>query len=416
MIHKIRGTQDFLDTTLFNFIIEQTRNHLKFYGFQEIATPILEPVALFKRSLGLETDIVSKEMFIVKNEASSEEICLRPEATASTARAFLENSTIRLPWNVFSYGPMFRYERPQKGRFRQFHQINMEMIGAASIAYDALLLSMLDRLFSEVFKLDCYALTIHFLGCQQDRENFKATVHSFLDAHIQQLCDQCKVRKEKNILRVFDCKQESCKALYVSAPRMTDQLCTVCAEEWKELQYLLELLSISYTIVHTLVRGLDYYNKTVFEFVSMNLGAQNAFCGGGRYELMKQLGAQHEQSSLGVAIGIERLMLLLEPISAKLPLPQKERLHVILPFSKEQHPLALLIADTLLRAHLCTEILYDENTIGKMLKKADKLGARYALIVGPDEQKINAVTVKDLQTGISETIAQTMLISRLKSG
>ena len=181
MIQRVKGTQDFLDLTLFNFLISQTNKHLELYNFKEIATPILEPLDLFKRSLGLETDVVTKEMYVIKGNDEEEQICLRPEVTASIARAFIEHGGLQTPWKVYTWGPMFRHERPQKGRYRQFHQIDIEVIGSNSIDQDVQFLKMLDRFFHEGLKLNTYALLINFLGCAADRAEYRKKLRAFLE-------------------------------------------------------------------------------------------------------------------------------------------------------------------------------------------------------------------------------------------
>src|SRR5579871_6163185 len=198
MFLRIKGTQDLLDLTLFNFIIEQFKRHMRTYHFTEIATPIIEPSALFKRSLGTETDVVSKEMFIIApRTAEDEEICLRPEATAPVARAFVENAVDQAPWKVFTWGPMFRYERPQKGRYRQFHQISIEVIGSAASAQDVEFIKMLDRFFHERLAINNYAILINYLGCAQDRAAYEVRLKKFLDS-VSGICDLCMARKDKN--------------------------------------------------------------------------------------------------------------------------------------------------------------------------------------------------------------------------
>ncbi|MGE0009434.1 MAG: histidine--tRNA ligase [Candidatus Babeliales bacterium] len=414
MIQKVKGTQDFLDMTLFNYIVSTVRTHAQYYHFHEIATPIIEPLDLFVRSLGEQTDVVSKEMFLLEAAEDKDRICLRPEGTAPIVRAFIENGVSTTPWKVFSCGPMFRYERPQKGRYRQFNQITLEVIGSNAVAQDAQFLTMLDRLFSETFMLDSYALIINFLGCHGDRDRFKQTLYTFLNTVQDKLCANCTLRKEKNILRVFDCKNPVCQELYTQAPVLLDHLCSTCNTEWQELQRNLNLLSVAYSIKPSLVRGLDYYGKTVFEFVSGNLGAQNAFCGGGRYDsLAKELGAKEDQPSLGAAFGIERLMLLLEPIIDRLPLPQLPALNVIIPLDAPQQGLALLLADELYAAKICTEVLFD-GSLKSRLRKADKLGAAYVILIGEQEQQDRMVTVKNMQKSTEERVAQDALVSYLK--
>lgn len=414
MFTRVKGTQDFLDLTLFNFLIDQAKKHLTHYNFHEIATPILEYASLFQRSLGLETDVVTKEMYIIKGD-DEEPLCLRPEATASCARAFVNNAVHQTPWKVFLWGPMFRHERPQKGRYRQFHQINMEIIGSQSINQDVQFLKMLDRFFSEVLNLDTYGLLINFLGCAADRERYRSKLAAYLDKNAPTLCSTCTIRKDKNIMRVFDCKSPECQELIKNAPHIADNLCDTCQSEWKELKDNLEHLSVSYSYKPTLVRGLDYYDKTVFEFVSTELGAQNAFCGGGRYNsLIKEIGASHDQPSLGASIGIERTLLLLERIQNTLPLPAKLPLCAILPVSKEQQALALLIADELQAHNFCTDIMLEGDSVKSMMRHANKMGAQYVILVGEEEQKQRQVSVKNMVTGEEQKIAQADLVSYLK--
>ncbi len=415
---RVKGTNDFLDLTLSNFVIEQIKKHLALYCFNQIETPILEHTELFKRTLGLHTDVVSKEMFIIKSHGADadeqESICLRPEMTASMVRAFVENGVQTTPWKVFEVGPCFRYERPQKGRFRQFNQVSMEVIGSSAIDQDVHLIKMLDRLFHEVLRFNNYALLINFLGCLNDRIRYREVLKKFLDAQ-SGLCANCMERKEKNIMRIFDCKVEQCKKIYQKAPHIIDFLDAECQKEWQQLQNDLELLSVTFTVQPTLVRGLDYYNKTVFEFVSGSLGAQNTFCGGGRYDqLVTQIGGKTDQHSIGAAIGIERLLMVLEPYKNVLLVPQPPKLHAILPLGLTQHPLALLLADELQAVGLCTEVFLEESSIKSMMNRANKLGAAYVLILGDDEQKKNQVTVKNMVTGTQETIAQAEIVEYLK--
>ncbi len=420
-ISRVKGTQDFLDLTLYNFIIEKTRHHVAGYHFQEIITPILEHTSLFTRSLGEHTDVVSKEMFIIKSEHDNpadqnKSICLRPEATASIARAFTEQPPSLLPWKVFTYGPMFRHERPQKGRFRQFNQVSLEIIGTASILQDVQLITMLDRFFHETLILADYALLINFLGCPADRKSYEAVVKKFLDTHASSLCATCLTRKEKNILRIFDCKNESCQELYKTVPPIIKSLCPHCVAEWNQLTEQLELLSVSFVWNPTLVRGLDYYSKTVFEFVSNALGAQSTFCAGGRYDqLIGIIGNGHDQPSVGAAFGIERIMLLLEPIQSQLAIPQPRALHVIVPVAPEQQPLALLLADTLLAHNLTTEVLLEGHSLKSMMRTANKMGASYCLIIGAQEQEEGAVTIKNMANGTETRIPQVDAVKLLQS-
>jgi histidyl-tRNA synthetase len=407
MINRIRGTRDFLDLTLFKFTLSTIKKHLELYHFQEIMTPLLEQTELFKRSLGTETDVVSKEMFLATSSSGqgSESICLRPEATASTIRAFIEGGIDQLPWKVFSFGPMFRYERPQKGRYRQFYQVNIECIGSGALSQDVQLIALLDRLFAQKLQLENYALHINFMGTPEERAELRKQLATFLEKE-SDICATCKTRKESNILRVFDCKSPVCQKIYKNAPALSDCFGDSSQQEWQQLQDQLEELSVSFVINPRLVRGLDYYSKTVFEFVSPDLGSQSAFCGGGRYDyLVSQLGGKQDQPSIGAAIGFDRLLLLMEMNQQNLVLPQEPALHVVLPLSQSQHGLALQLADSLLKAGLTTEILF-EGSIKKMMKRANKLGASYCYILGEQEQQDGTVVVKDMQKGTEQTVKQ----------
>lgn len=412
MFNRIKGTQDFLDLTLFNFLIDKAKKHLQLYHFNEIATPVLEPFELYFRSLGAETDVVSKQMYVVKTETEEELICLRPELTASTVRAFVNNNIATVPWKVFSFGPVFRHERPQKGRYRQFHQINIEVVGSKAIEQDVHFIKMLDRFFYENLHLDTYALLINFLGCFNDRVKYKEILYNYLKKVQNNLCENCKIRKEKNIMRVFDCKNLQCQELYKEAPFITDNLCSICQKEWTDLKNNLEHLSVSYSHVPTLVRGLDYYGKTVFEFVSQELGAQNAFCGGGRYEqLVREIGAKEDFPSIGAAIGIERVLLMLENVKDKLVLPTLPPLYLILPLTEKQYPLALLLADELQANKLCTDIFLEGDSIKSMMRKANKLGAKFVILIGQEEQDNKMVTIKNMITGKEEKVYQRNLVN-----
>lgn len=418
MIPRVKGTQDFIDCTLFNFIIDSIKKHLSLYHFTEIQTPILESVDLFVRSLGTQTDVVSKEMFLIepRTESSESRICLRPEGTAATVRAFNEHHIQATPWKVFSWGPMFRYERPQKGRFRQFHQVTMEVIGSGSVSQDVQFITMLDRFFHETLQFNNYALVLNFLGCTPDRENYLITLKKYLNKKdiFENVCKQCIERTEHNTMRIFDCKNPQCQELYKKAPHIADHLCTECAQEWKDLQNQLSLLSVSFAYRPTLVRGLDYYNKTVFEFVSKDLGAQDTFCGGGRYnKLVKELGNKQDHPAIGAAFGMERLMLLLEPLKNQLPIAQKSALHIIIPMTSAQHTLALLLADELRAHNICTDIIL-EGSMKSMMRKASSLGAAFVLILGETEQQNRTVVLKNMVTGTEQSIAQVEVAKMLK--
>ncbi|MFC1854405.1 histidine--tRNA ligase [Candidatus Dependentiae bacterium] len=402
---RIRGTEDKLDLTIKNFISDKVRETLKNYNFTEIETPILEQEQLICRSLGECTDVVTKEMFRI-SAAGDEKMCLRPEATASTVRAYLENNVEEKPWNNFSIGPMFRHERPQKGRWRQFDQINIESINSISISHDAQFLAMLERLFSETFKLADYSLSINFLGTLEERKNYRHKLIEFLQKNKDKICETCLNRTSKNPLRVFDCKSSECHKIYESAPLLINNLGTESQKQWENLKENLQILSVSFVEDPKLVRGLDYYEGLVFEFASPFLGAQSAFAGGGRYELAKEFGAKEAVPSIGVAVGLGRLSLLIEREKEKLVFPQKPALNVILPMSEEQHTIALLLAEHVRNSGKCVQILFDQKKIQKMMRRANKMGAKNVLILGDEEQKSGKVTVKDMTTGSEQTVMQ----------
>jgi histidyl-tRNA synthetase len=421
MISRVKGTQDLLDLKLYNFVINQIKEHLQKYNFKEIQTPILEQIELFHRSVGEHTDIVNKEMFTLTTKGD-EILCLRPENTAGIMRAFLNyqsspgpDGQISTPWKVFSTGPMFRYERPQKGRYRQFQQLSVEVIGSNSVADDAYFISMLDKLFRDKLHLDNYVLLINYLGSAEDRREYTVTVKDFLRENFKNICEKCKERSEKNILRIFDCKNDDCKELYRSAPKIIDSLSPENKNNWEKLKEQLDILSIPYVVAPHLVRGLDYYNKTVFEFISSGLGAQNAFCAGGRYDqLALMIGGKKDEPSIGAAIGIERLLDLIEPIQQKLQMPEEKALNVIIPLSEEQHLLALLLATQLLDQNINIEILFDDSSIKSKMRKANKMGAKYVLILGEEEQKNQTVTIKNMINSTEETINQTKITEYIK--
>ena len=415
MVARVKGTQDFIDLSLHTYVLDRVAAHFASYNIIPIETPILEHTSLFVRSLGQHTDVVSKEMFVIAGTSESEDsLCLRPEGTAATVRAFIDNNIVRTPWNVWSYGPMFRYERPQKGRYRQFHQINVEMIGVRSIEYDVQCITMLDRFFSQVLGLDTYALTLNFLGCHEDRIAYKEILGQYLDTIYDQLCTTCHARRHANILRIFDCKNPQCHALYEQAPHIIDHICHACQVEWTQLKNDLELLSVSFTVRPTLVRGLDYYNKTVFEFVSSNLGAQNAFCGGGRYDqLVAQLGGKNDEACMGAAIGMERLLLLLEPHKERLLSGPVPSLSIIIPVTSEQYTLALLIADQLRSHHVPVQVLFEDASLKSLMRKADKFNPHFVIIIGEQEQQERQAQLKNMRTGTQTTMSHIELIAFL---
>lgn len=413
MFSRIKGAADnFFDMPTWSSVIRKIEAHIKQYNFSQIDIPLLEHVALFERGLGFETDVVSKQMFLIQpknNETSSSELmCLRPEATAGTMRAFLElQSKIHVPFNVFCYGPMFRYERPQKGRLRQFHQFNLECIGATSILYDAQFIAMLHLLFSQTLSMKQVVLKLNFLGTTDDRKAFQKSFVDYLQNQKNNLCETCQVRLNANPLRILDCKSESCKALCKNAPTLSTFFSNQSLQEWNLLQTTLKELSVPFELDPSLVRGLDYYNKTVFEFVSTALGAQNAFCGGGRYDgLAEQLGSKNHIPALGCAIGLERLMMILQEENINLNI-EKQPLICIIPIEPEQNNFALRIATILIKeqAQSQVQVLFDGAKMKHKMKQANDLAATWVILLGDQEEKNNQATIKNMITGDQKTVS-----------
>ena len=414
MITRVRGTEDILDLRLHNAILTWIKAHCIAYNFQEIKTPILEHTELFQRSLGLQTDVVTKEMYTLTT-ASGDSLCLRPEATASSMRAFLAASITTLPWKIFSYGPMFRHERPQKGRQRQFSQVSIEIIGSNAAMQDVEGIVMLDRFFAQKLSLPHYTLTINFLGSLEDRMRYKEQLASYLATIYEQICSTCQVRSTHNILRTLDCKQESCIQLYRNAPKITNTLSEASQKNWELIQKQLHLFSVSYVHNPHLVRGLDYYNNTVFEFSSPHLGAQSAFCGGGRYDgLAEQLGAKTSVPAFGASIGMERLLMLCELLGDNLTIPPQPPLALVLPMTDAQATIALLLADALRAETICSDVLFDGGSLKSMMRRANKMGARWVLIVGEDEMREGTVSIKNMLNGETTVLPHQQAVMLLK--
>jgi histidyl-tRNA synthetase len=308
MINPLRGMKDTMgeSSLKYSYLIDNCTRIAQNYGFSLIETPILEETALFKRSVGESSDIVGKEMyqFIDKGE---NDVCLRPEGTAGVVRAFVSAKLDRAGGirRFFYHGPMFRYERPQKGRLRQFHQFGAETFGQPSVKEDAMIILMLKEMFD--FLGIGYRLQLNSLGCPKCMPPFRENLVKFLDATAG-LCEDCQKRKILNPIRVLDCKNEHCQSLLTNAPMLLDNLCDECESDFSELKTILSSFDVEYELDTKLVRGLDYYNKTAFEFVSDGIGAQNAIAGGGRYDRLVEFLDGRPTAGVGFAMGIERLM------------------------------------------------------------------------------------------------------------
>ena len=393
IIKVLKGTKDILpqDVDMWQFVEEKAQKIFGAYGFKEIRTPIIETTDLFSRGVGDTTDIVNKEMYTF--EKSERSITLRPENTAGVVRSYIENGMARLsaPVKLWYKGPMFRYERPQAGRQRQFHQVGVEMFGIKQPTADAeVILSAVD--FLKSIGLDDLEVEINSLGCPKCRAEFKENLKSVLKPYLNDLCEDCQTRYEKNPLRLLDCKVEECQKIY-SKPEikkviMSDFLCDECREHYSELKSYLDAMSVKYSENKLLVRGLDYYTRTVFEIKSNNLGSQNAVCGGGRYDgLVSQLGGE-DTPAVGFAMGMERLISLLPEKEA-----QKLDGYIVSNNTQEAFKLAQELRDKGCRV----EFDLTNKKFTKQLEKASKV-AKYALILGEDEILNGQVSVKDLET------------------
>jgi histidyl-tRNA synthetase len=380
---------------LWNFIIDIARKKFEIYNFREIILPIMEYTELFKRGIGDETDIVSKEMFTFDDKGKS--MTLRPEGTASVVRAYNENGEYNrlAKTKLFYVGPMFRAEKPQRGRLRQFNQFGAELFGDDNPYHDFELLSLLHSITVEL-GIKSFDVLINSIGCEKDRPVYIEKLTEYFTQHEETLCKNCKSRLKKNPLRILDCKEESCVKIKQNAPVISEYLCEECTVHHTELLSLLDTAGIHYTKEPYLVRGLDYYSKTTFEFVSNHLGSQNAFAAGGRYNsLVEQLGGK-PKPAVGFAAGIERLFIILEKQFSK-----KRNLDIyIINLGRENKKEVISLVAELRKNKYSTDLEYSGGSFKSQLKKCERETARFALIVDDNSFKNNTVT---LRTVVDET-------------
>lgn len=408
IINVIKGTHDILpqEVEQWHFLEENALKIFSRYGYKEIRTPIFEATELFARGVGDTTDIVNKEMYTF--EKSDRSLTLRPENTAGVVRSYIENGMSRLspPVKLWYKGPMFRYERPQKGRQRQFHQVGVEMFGVKEPTADAEVILMAVN-YLKALGLNDLEVEINSLGCPKCREEFKNKLKAVLKPEFNNLCEDCQNRYEKNPLRLLDCKVESCKAIFekpeIQKVIQSDFICEECAEHFTKLKTYLDKLGVKYNVNKLLVRGLDYYNRTVFEIKSNNLGSQNAVCGGGRYDsLVRNLGGD-DTPAVGWAMGMERL-------NSLLPVPQPKKLNGYIVSNSPVE--AFELAEELRNDGYNIEFDLSNKKFTKQLEKASKI-ADYALILGEDEINAGKVSVKNLATGEQKTVSRQELRSIL---
>ena len=409
-LQPARGTQDLLPEMARRHrrVGDSARDLAELYGFAEIATPIFEFTEVFARPIGEHTDIVAKEMYTF-TDRGGEEVTLRPENTAGVVRAVLSNGlTQSMPLKFFYSGPMFRYERPQKGRFRQFHQIGVELLGVAQPQADIEVIALGQRILGALGIADKVVLELNTLGDPQSRAAYRDALVAYFSARLLELSEDSRRRLERNPLRILDSKDPGDQRLAAEAPDFTEYLNDASREFFARVRDELDMLGIAYRLNPRLVRGLDYYTHTAFEFVTSELGAQGTVIGGGRYDGLVELMGGPPMPGVGWAAGIERLaMLIAEPPPAPRPV-------ALVPLGEAAERLALKLAEELRDAGLVVELGYSGN-LARRMRRADRIGARAAVLIGEDELAQRAATLRDLDSGSQTLVPLAELPERLKA-
>ena len=397
---KIKGTEDVLpkDSYRWQFVEDVMRKESASYGFKEIRTPVFEHTELFARGVGQTTDVVQKEMYTFDTKGG-ESVTLRPEGTAGAARAVLEHGLVNdsLPIKASYFVSCYRYEKPQAGRLREFHQFGLECYGTQSPVADAELIcaaqSIFDRLGIKQLRLE-----INSIGCPTCRAEYHKALKGYFGGCKDELCDTCNSRLEKNPMRILDCKSPVCSKIAQGAPKITDYLCDECKEHFASVQKYLDAAGVEYTVNPTIVRGLDYYTKTVFEFVTDFIGAQGTVCGGGRYDgLIEELGGKH-LPSLGFAMGIERLLMLMDKQGIEIPKPSTCDLYVAVMGES-----ASLKSFEIIKAVRSCGLIAETDIVGRglraQMKYADKIGAKFSMVLGDNEIEQGKAVIKNMSSG-----------------
>ncbi|MDY6215019.1 histidine--tRNA ligase [Actinobacillus porcinus] len=418
IIKAIRGMNDTspTETPLWQWVEGKVRSVLANYGYSEVRMPIVESTPLFARAIGEVTDVVSKEMYTFWD--NDEQLTLRPEGTAGCVRAAIENGwSYNNEQRLWYMGPMFRHERPQKGRYRQFHQAGVEIFGISNPEIDAELIILTARLWKELGIDKDVTLQLNSIGSLEARANYRSALVAFLQNHTALLSEEEKERLVKNPLRILDTKNPELQKVLDNAPKLLDYLDDESREHFAQLCALLDAVGVAYEINPKLVRGLDYYNKTVFEWVTTALGAQGTVCGGGRYDgLVEQLGG-HATPGVGFAMGLERLVLLVQEVNKDIALPSAVDIYLV--FAGEGTTVSAFQLAEKLRSelpHLRVMTHCSGGNFKKQFKRADKSGAKFALVIGESEVQNNQVVVKDLLGGAEQqTIAATDVVTYLKN-
>ncbi|MBQ8885317.1 MAG: histidine--tRNA ligase [Clostridia bacterium] len=404
MITIPKGTKDILPTDSYKwqYVEGVARDIAKRFSFKEIRTPVFEHTELFQRGVGETTDVVTKEMYTFRDKGDRS-ITLKPEGTAGVARSFIENGMYGgvLPAKMFYIIPAFRYERPQAGRLREFHQFGVEFFGAKGADADAETILLAQQLL-ETLGLKV-KLFINSIGCPTCRAAYNKALKEFFEPHLDELCPDCKTRHGKNPLRLLDCKEENCRKINANAPSILDYLCPDCAAHFESLKDYLSAAGVSYEINPRIVRGLDYYTRTVFEFVSDNIGAQGTVCGGGRYDgLIEELGGP-ATPAVGFGLGIERLLMVMDSCGADLPEADKPTVYLA-GMDAACRQKAFVLAAQLRKQGILAETDHMERSIKAQFKYADKLGAKYVAVIGGNELESGVMNVKCMATGESESV------------
>lgn len=417
---KIKGTEDVLpkDSYRWQFVEDVMRKESAAYGFKEIRTPVFEHTELFARGVGQTTDVVQKEMYTFDTKGG-ESVTLRPEGTAGAARAVLEHGLVNdsLPIKASYFVSCYRYEKPQAGRLREFHQFGLECYGTQSPVADAELIcaaqSIFDRLGIKQLRLE-----INSIGCPTCRAEYHKALKEYFYGYKDELCETCNSRLEKNPMRILDCKSPVCSKIAQGAPKITDYLCDECKEHFASVQKYLDAAGVEYTVNPTIVRGLDYYTKTVFEFVTDFIGAQGTVCGGGRYDgLIEELGGKH-LPSLGFAMGIERLLMLMDKQGIEIPRPSTCDLYVAVMGES-----ASLKSFEIIKAVRSCGLIAETDIVGRglraQMKYADKIGAKFSMVLGDNEIEQGKAVIKNMSSGeqteivLDDTFAEKFMVLQL---
>lgn len=408
----VKGTKDVLPGEIYKtqYIESTALDVAERFGFKEIRTPVFEHTELFQRGVGDTTDVVQKEMYTF-DDKGGRSITLRPEGTAGAARSFLENGLCNetLPQKVCYLTSCYRYEKPQAGRLREFHQFGVECFGAQSPLADAEIILLANTFFKELGVKDL-TLEINSIGCPTCRAEYHKALKTYFEGRKDELCDTCKDRLERNPMRILDCKSPVCSEIAKDAPVVLDYLCNECREHFEKVKSYLNAQNIAFKVNPRIVRGLDYYTKTVFEFISESIGAQGTVCGGGRYDgLIEELGGQ-KTPSLGFGLGIERLMLLMEAQGCEFPKESMPDLFIAALGEKAQLKAVEIANDMREEGFTC---LYDVNGRGlrAQMKYANKLGAKYTIVLGDDEVESGIAKLKNMESGEETEIALQTFVS-----